>query len=261
MARHRPDLALVHALDAAQPPRPSAEATRIRVVIAHGHGLVRAGFRAVLEGSEHVTVVGEAADGDQAIALARRTRPTVLLIDLALPGQDGLEVVRRVAAAGVHVVLVSGVDTEELVLPALRAGATGVLLESDAGAAELVEAVRAVAAGDAFLSPSVVRQLINEFAATPAGRGPLPEQLEELTPRELEVVALVAGGMTNHEIAEYLVLSPATAKTHVSRALCKLQARDRSQLVRVAYEAGLVVPRAAGANAPRPMAAQQLAVA
>jgi DNA-binding NarL/FixJ family response regulator len=215
----------------------------IGVVIADGHALVRAGFRALLVAQPDVAVLGEAAGVEEALGLARRTRPTILLMDIGLPG--GLWATRRMAAdpdlTGVQIVVLTACDSDEYVLGALRAGVSGFLLK-DTGPSELVGAVRAVAAGHAVLSPSVARRLMDEFAALPDPNGPVPEQLEELTPRELEVVALVAGGMSNQEIAEYLVVSPATAKTHVSRALCKLGARDRAQLVTLAYESGLVLP-------------------
>jgi DNA-binding NarL/FixJ family response regulator len=215
----------------------------IGVVIADGHSLVRAGFRALLVAQPDVAVLGEAAGVEEALGLARRTRPTILLMDIGLPG--GLWATRRMAAdpdlAGIQLVVLTACDSDEHVLGAVRAGVSGFLLK-DTGPSELVGAVRAVAAGHGVLSPSVARRLMDEFAALPDPNGPVPEQLEELTPRELEVVALVAGGMSNQEIAEYLVVSPATAKTHVSRALCKLGARDRAQLVTLAYESGLVLP-------------------
>jgi DNA-binding NarL/FixJ family response regulator len=220
----------------------------IRVVIADGQPLVRAGLQALLESQDDVTVVGQAADGDEAVALARQARPDVLLVDSELPGLDGVELARRVLAepelAGVRIVFLSACDTDERLLPALRAGIRGFLLK-DGRVDQLADAVRAVAAGDAALAPSVVGRLIAELAAQPDVRRHTPEQLEELTPREREVVALVAAGLSNSEIAEHLVVSPATAKTHVSRALCKMRARDRAQLVRLAYETGLVVARPA----------------
>jgi DNA-binding NarL/FixJ family response regulator len=212
---------------------------RTNVVIAHPNRLTRAGFAALLDSGEGVTVAGEATDADEAIELARRTRAAVLVMDISLLETRPL--------AEVRVVVLSGAGTEELLLPALRAGVTGVVLEEDADATELVRAVRAVAAGEGFLSPNVARRLIDEFAASPDTRRNTPEQLDELTPRELEVVGLVARGMSNAEIAEHLVVSHATAKTHVSRALCKVRARDRSQLVTLAYECGLIVPQAVAA--------------
>jgi DNA-binding NarL/FixJ family response regulator len=224
----------------------SSSPPAIRVVIADGQPLVRAGLQALLESQDDIAVVGEAADGNEAAALARDVRPDVLLVDSELSGVDGVELARRVLAdpalAGVRILCLSACDTDEHVLPALRAGIRGFLLK-DGRADQVADAVRAVAGGDAALAPSVVRRLMAELAAQPDVRRHTPEQLEELTAREREVVALVAGGLSNSEIAEHLVVSPATAKTHVSRALCKMRARDRAQLVRLAYETGLVVPR------------------
>jgi len=221
-----------------------ATPSRTAVVIAHRNRLSRAGFAALLDEGGDVAIAGEAADLDQALALASESRFALLLIDIGLLDPDRLDAVRAIAA---RVVLVADGHAAELLLPALRAGITGVVLEEDADAIELVRAVRAVAAGEGFLSPNVARRLIDEFAATPDTKRPPPEQLDELTPRELEVVSLVARGMSNAEIAEQLVVSPATAKTHVSRALCKVHARDRSQLVTLAYECGLIVPQAVAA--------------
>ncbi|MDT4918286.1 MAG: hypothetical protein QOH89_2986 [Pseudonocardiales bacterium] len=218
----------------------------IRVVIADGQPLVRAGLRALLESQDDIAVVGEAADGTEAAVLAREARPDVLLVDSELPGLDGVELARHVLAdpelGGVRILVLSACDTDEHVLPALRAGIRGFLLK-DGRLDQLADAVRSVAGGDAALAPSVVRRLMAELVAQPDVRRHTPEQLEELTAREREVVALVAGGLSNREIAEHLVVSPATAKTHVSRALCKMHARDRAQLVRLAYETGLVVAR------------------
>jgi DNA-binding NarL/FixJ family response regulator len=216
-------------------------ASTTAVVIAHRNRLARAGFSALLDDAEDVAVAGDVANLEDALALVSQSRPAVLVLDIALLDLDGLDALRRIAA---RVVLVADGHDAELLLPALRAGVTGVVLEEDADAIELVRAVRAVAAREGFLSPNVARRLIDEFAATPDTSRPPPEQLDELTPRELEVVSLVARGMSNAEIAEHLVVSPATAKTHVSRALCKVHARDRSQLVTLAYECGLIVPQA-----------------
>jgi DNA-binding NarL/FixJ family response regulator len=175
----------------------------------------------------------------------------VLLVDSELSGLDGVELTRLVLAdpqlAGVHVLVLSTCDTDELVLAALRAGIRGFLLKGG-HLDHIADAVRAVAGGDAALAPSVVRRLMAELVAQPDVRRHIPEQLEELTAREREVVALVAAGLSNSEIAEHLVVTPATAKTHVSRALCKMRARDRAQLVRLAYETGLVVARRAPAT-------------
>jgi DNA-binding NarL/FixJ family response regulator len=217
---------------------------RTAVVIAHRQRVMRAGLTALLDGSDDVGVIGEAADADYAMELAERGQQAILLMDIALLAPDGLETLQRIAA---RVVLMADGATDELLLPALRAGVTGVVLEEAADAIEIVRAVRAVAAGEGFLSPNVARRLIDEFAATPDTRRPTPDQLDELTPRELEVVSLVARGMSNAQIAEHLVVSPATAKTHVSRALCKVRVHDRSQLVTLAYECGLIVPQAVAA--------------
>jgi DNA-binding NarL/FixJ family response regulator len=212
---------------------------------------VRAGLHALLDAEEDIVVVGEAADAEHAVALAGRIQPDVLLVDAGLPPVDGVEATRWIAAdsdlASIRVVMLTGSETDEYVFGALRAGVRGFLLK-DAGADELRDALRAVADGEGVLSPGVARTLMEEFAALPESNRPRPEELDELTPRELEVVALVAAGMNNLEIAEHLVVTPATAKTHVSRALRKLDARDRSQLVTLAYETGLVVPRARGGS-------------
>jgi DNA-binding NarL/FixJ family response regulator len=236
-----------HVIEAASPARQP-----IRIVIADSQPLVRAGLRALLESEDDVIIVGQAADAAEATALAREARPDVLLVDSELPGLDGVELPQLALAdpdlGGVHIMFLSACDADERFLPAIRAGIRGFLLK-DGRPDQIAEAVRAVARGDAALAPSVVRRLIAEVAAQPDVRRHIPEQLEELTAREREVVALVAGGLSNLEIAQHLVVSPATAKTHVSRALGKLHARDRAQLVRLAYETGLVVARQ-GVSAP-----------
>jgi DNA-binding NarL/FixJ family response regulator len=215
----------------------------IRVVLADDQLLVRAGFRALLADEPDIAVVGEAGDGAHAVHLARRAKPDVVLMDIRMPGLDGLAATRQITAdpalAGVRVVVLTTFELDEYVAEALRAGATGFLLKST-DPAELVRAVRVVAAGDALLSPSITRRVIEQFATR--GAGPPPRQLAGLTDREREVVALVGTGLSNDEIAARLVVSPATAKTHVSRAMVKLGARDRAQLVVFAYEAGLVRP-------------------
>jgi DNA-binding NarL/FixJ family response regulator len=217
-----------------------------RVAIATDHALVRGAFTALLDAQEDMTVVGEAADGAEAFAVTELERPDILLIDLALLG---LETTRRIVAdpglASVRVIVLSPSDDDDCVFGALRAGASGFLVK-DTQASELVEAVRAVARGDALLSRGIVRRLIAEVASQPDSYRPSPEELEELTAREREVMALVARGLNNHEIAERLVISIATAKTHVSRALRKVDARDRAQLVALAYETGLVQTRRDG---------------
>jgi DNA-binding NarL/FixJ family response regulator len=229
----------------------------VRVAIAEGQALVRGGFHALLEGQQDMTVVGEAGDGEDAIALAVRERPDVMLVDTELPGIDGLEATRRILAhpslGDLRVVMLSPSESDHVLFGALRAGASA-FLARDTQPAELVEAVRAVARGDALLSRGGTRRLIAEIASQPDPYRPSPEELEELTAREREVMALVAIGLSNDEIAERLVISVATAKTHVSRALRKVDARDRAQLVALAYETGLVHPRSHGPLLARPEA-------
>ena len=229
--------------------RPGRQGTRsrpLRIAIADGQALVRAGLRALFESEEDIAVVAEAADGGQAVALVAKMRPDVVLIDIGLPGTDAVEVTGEISAdrkpGGPGVMIIAAQADDERLFAALRAGASGFLLK-DTDATAFVEAVRVVASGDALLSPSITRRLIAEIAAQPDPNRPSPEQLEDLTAREREVVALVAAGLSNQEIAERLVVSPATAKTHVSRALYKVHARDRAQLVALAYETGLVTPR------------------
>jgi DNA-binding NarL/FixJ family response regulator len=216
----------------------------IRVLIADDQALVRAGFRVLLESETDIRVVGEAANGEEAIALARHERPDVVLMDIRMPGVDGLEATRQIAADSrlemVKILILTTFESDENVFEALRSGASGFLLK-DTEPVELLRGVRLVADGDALLSPRITRRLIAELAARPPIVRPHPEQLDVLTTREREVMALVAGGLSNHEIAGRLTVSPATAKTHVSRAMTKLGARDRAQLVVLAYETGLVV--------------------
>jgi len=217
----------------------------IRVLLADDQTLVRSGFRALLERAEDIEVVAEAADGSEAVERARAERPDVVLMDIRMPRVDGLEATRRITAdaglAEVRVIMLTTFELDEYVFEALHAGASGFLLK-DVEPDELRDAVRIVAQGEALLSPSVTRRLIREFVAQPGRHRPPPEQLAELTEREREVLALVAQGLSNPEIAERLVISPATAKTHVSRTMMKLHAHDRAQLVVLAYETGLVRP-------------------
>jgi DNA-binding NarL/FixJ family response regulator len=214
----------------------------ISVLLADDQALVRAGFRALLDAQPDLTVVGEAADGAEAVRLAASTLPDVVLMDIRMPVLDGLAATRLIVdspgGAAVRIVILTTFDLDEYVFEALRSGASGFLVK-DTEPVELLRAVRAVAGGDGLLSPGVTRRLIAEFAAR--SRGPVPA-LDALTDREREVMALVAEGLSNDEIAGRLVVSPATAKTHVSRAMVKLGARDRAQLVVYAYEAGLVRP-------------------
>ncbi|HEX2134238.1 MAG TPA: response regulator transcription factor [Actinophytocola sp.] len=216
----------------------------IRVVLADDQALVRAGFRALLNAQADLEVVGEAVDGNEAVAAAREHRPDVMLMDIRMPGLDGLEATRQIssdpALSEVHILILTTFEEDEYVFEAIRVGASGFLVK-DTEPVELVRAVRVVAEGDALLSPGVTRRLIGEFA-TRAKKAPEPSTLGVLTEREREVVALVGEGLTNDEIAARLVVSPATAKTHVSRAMIKLAARDRAQLVVLAYESGLVRP-------------------
>jgi DNA-binding NarL/FixJ family response regulator len=214
----------------------------IRVVLADDQALVRAGFRALLDAQDDVEVVGEASSGDEAVAITRRLVPDVVLMDIRMPGSDGLHATRRIGEDHeldrVRIVILTTFELDEYVFEAVRAGASGFLVK-DTEPVELLRAVRAVAAGDALLSPSVTRRLIEAFATHSKSLEP-SDDLRRLTNREREVMALVARGLTNDEIAEQLYVSPATAKTHVNRAMTKLGARDRAQLVVVAYETGLV---------------------
>jgi DNA-binding NarL/FixJ family response regulator len=218
----------------------------IRVLVADGVSLFRGGLRALLEAEPGLAIAGEAASGQEVIALANETHPDVVLMDVELPGLDGVEVIRRIIGdpnfSELNVLIVTASELDEHLLGSLRAGATA-YLSRDSEPGELVRAVRMVAAGEPVLSPRVARRVIAELVSHPDARGPSPDELAELTAREREVVALVAGGLSNDEIAERLVITTGTAKTHVSRALRKLDARNRAQLVTLAYETGLVIPQ------------------
>jgi DNA-binding NarL/FixJ family response regulator len=230
----------------------------IRVLLADDQGLIRAGFRVLLEAADDIQVIGEAVNGDQAVELAKSERPDVILMDIRMPGTDGLAATSQIAATdalnGVKVVILTTFETDEYVYQALRAGASGFLVK-DAEPEELIRAVRVVHRGEALLSPSVTRRLIASLAsrgpvvaavagpaAASASRALPSADLARLTEREREVLVLVAQGLSNDEIAGRLYLSPLTTKTHVSHIMTKLRARDRAQLVVIAYESGLVVP-------------------
>jgi DNA-binding NarL/FixJ family response regulator len=217
----------------------------IRVLLVDDQPLIRSGFRALLDLEDDIEVVAEAGDGLEALARAREQLPDVALIDVQMPVVDGIEATRRIAAdpalAGVHVVILTNYGFDEYVFNALRAGAAGFLVK-DIVPEDLLHAVRVAARGDALLAPSITRKLIDRYVTQPltmgTGRG-----LEELTNRERETVALVAQGLSNDQIANRMLISPLTAKTHINRAMAKLHARDRAQLVILAYESGLIVPR------------------
>ena len=217
----------------------------VRVLLVDDQALIRAGFRMILNAEEDIEVVGECADGTQALDSVKRLKPDVVLMDIRMPEMDGIEATRRILEPDhdrpVRVLMLTTFDLDEYVYDALRAGASGFLLK-DVPAEQLVDGIRLIASGEALLAPSVTRRLIEEFARGPRTRQEKPPQLEELTPRELEVFALLARGMSNHEIAQELVVSETTVKTHVARVLMKLGVRDRVQAVVLAYESGLVAP-------------------
>ncbi|MFP5415474.1 MAG: response regulator [Actinomycetes bacterium] len=219
----------------------------IRVVVADDQALVRGGFRVLVDSDPELQVVGEAADGLQAVERVLAERPDVVLMDIRMPVMDGLEATRRIVESGVgtRVLVLTTFELDEYVFGALRLGASGFLLK-DTPPADLLAGIRTVAAGDALLSPSVMRRLIEEFVARPEPFTAAQRELDDLTGREREVLALVARGWSNTEIAERIYVTTATVKTHVSRLLMKLGARDRAQLIVVAYESGLVAPRRPG---------------
>jgi DNA-binding NarL/FixJ family response regulator len=220
----------------------------IRVALADDQELVRSGFAALLQAEDDIEVVGEAADGLEVVGLATRTRPDVILMDIRMPELDGIEATRRVARnadlTSVHVIILTTFELDEYVFEAIRAGAAGFLVK-DTDADELLRAIRVVAGGEALLSPRVTTRLIAEFASRTRTARRVPG-LDDLTPREREVVSLIAQGLSNDQVAGRLYVSPSTAKTHATRAMMKLGARDRAQLVVFAYEAGLVRPGWAG---------------
>ncbi|MER7576541.1 response regulator transcription factor [Streptomyces sp. NPDC126514] len=217
----------------------------IRVLLVDDQPLIRSGFRALLDLEDDIEVVAEAADGEEGLALTKEHLPDVVLIDIQMPVVDGIEATRRIAGdpalAQVHVVILTNYGMDEYVLGALRAGAAGFLVK-DIVPDDLLHAVRVAARGDALLAPSITRKLINRYVTQPLPTAAGTGRLEELTGREREAVALVAQGLSNDEIADRMVISPLTAKTHINRAMTKLHARDRAQLVVLAYESGLVVP-------------------
>ena len=221
----------------------------IRVVLADDQPLIRAGLRVLLDSEDDIEVVGEASDGAEALTVVRDRRPDVVVMDVRMPEMDGIEATRRIAAApdleDVRVLVLTTFDVDEYVFEALRVGASGFILK-DAEPVDLLRAIRVIADGAALLSPGATRRLITEYASRPTNRPVDAGALALLTEREREVVALVAGGLSNEEIAAELVISSATARTHVSRAMVKLHCRDRAQLVVLAFESGLVQPGRAG---------------
>jgi DNA-binding NarL/FixJ family response regulator len=216
----------------------------IRVLLVDDQPLLRSGFRALLDVEDDIEVVAEASDGEQALALAAEHLPDIALIDIQMPVMDGLDATRLIAAdpalAGVHVVILTNYGFDEYVFDALRAGAAGFLVK-DIQPTDLLHAIRVAARGDALLAPSITRKLIERYITRPLPTSTGTE-LEELTSREREAVTLVAHGLSNDEIARHMTISPSTAKTHINRAMAKVHARDRAQLVVLAYESGLVVP-------------------
>jgi DNA-binding NarL/FixJ family response regulator len=218
----------------------------IRVLLADDQALVRAGFRALLDSAPDIEVVAEAADGEQAVRLTRAERPDVVLMDIRMPGVDGLAATERILADrdldATRIVILTTFDLDEYIFDALRAGASGFLVK-DTEPRDLLQAVRVVHGGEALLSPGITRRLIADYAGRPRGAPAPSVRLNGLTEREREVMALVGEGLSNEEIAARLVVSPATAKTHVSRTMVKLGVRDRAQLVVIAYETALVTPK------------------
>jgi DNA-binding NarL/FixJ family response regulator len=226
-----------------------AEVVRTRVLVADDQALVRGGFRLLVDSALDLQCVGEAADGAEALALTRSERPDVVLMDIRMPVMDGIEATRAIvddhSLAATKILILTTFDLDEYVYEALRAGASGFLLK-DTDPNALLDAIRIIAAGDALLAPSVTRRLIAEFARRPAAVHARLGDIDQLTDREREVLVLVAHGLSNSDIATELYISPATAKTHVSRIMMKLDSRDRAQLVALAYESGFVAPGDAG---------------
>jgi DNA-binding NarL/FixJ family response regulator len=218
----------------------------IKVLLVDDEGLVRSGFKALLDAEDGIEVVGEATNGAQAVEQARATRPHVVLMDIRMPKMDGIEATKQIAATrglkDVRILILTTYDTDAYVFEGLQAGASGFLLK-DAGPAELLHGIRVIAAGDSLLAPRITRRLISQFTAQRAATQTAEDRLAVLTEREREVLALVGQGMSNDEIGAALFLSPATARTHVSHAMVKLAARDRAQLVVIAYQTGLVSPQ------------------
>jgi DNA-binding NarL/FixJ family response regulator len=225
-------------------PADQADAPAITVLVVDDERLIRAGFRAILESEPDLSVIGEAVEGLDAIDLAKKREPDVVLIDIRMPGMDGLTAARRIIAeTNSRVLILTTFDVDEYVFEALRAGASGFLLK-DVPPEQLCWAVRSIAAGDALIDPAVTRRLIARFARAAQGEAGLPKRLAELTPRELDVLRLLAQGHSNGEIASALVVEQSTVKTHVGRILMKLGLRDRVQAVVLAYESGFVTPEA-----------------
>jgi len=221
----------------------------IRVLIADDQALVRGGFHSILAGQEDIEVVGETADGNETVELVERLQPDVVLMDIRMPGIDGLEATRRIVARGIatRVLVLTTFDVDDYVYEAMKAGASGFLLKT-APPRQLADAVRTVTAGDALLAPSITRRLVEQFVRRPPPGTSVPRGVEELTDRELDVLKLLARAMSNAEIAAKLVVSEATVKSHVNRILTKLNLRDRAQAIVLAYETGLVEPGSSASN-------------
>jgi DNA-binding NarL/FixJ family response regulator len=225
----------------------------IRVIIADDQALVRGGFHSILAGQDDIEVVGETADGNETVELVERLQPDVVLMDIRMPGIDGLEATRRIVARGIatRVLVLTTFDVDDYVYEAMKAGASGFLLKT-APPRQLADAVRTVAAGDALLAPSITRRLVEQFVRRPPPGATVPPALEELTERERDVLRRLARALSNAEIAAELVVSEATVKSHVNRILTKLNLRDRAQAIVLAYETGLVEPGSSASNPTSP---------